>query len=168
VTPQRGNARSITLVDLNHRPFLGDSPEGSRGWAIARHVRSKSGRKRVLFTTRRYSVTTSGHCSSVRQAIPSETLVFDVPNLGGDIHLAVDHAETVSLSNGRTSKVTALGCLLQAIWIARSGRYSIRSRKHASTWKRTTPMRRRRKTNAKTHRERVQRSVHKRARCEYT
>jgi hypothetical protein len=49
---------------------------------IARHVTSKSGRRAVLFTTRRYSVTTSGHCSSVRQAIPSGTTVFSVPNVG--------------------------------------------------------------------------------------
>jgi len=48
---------------------------------IARHVQNKSGERAVLFTIAHYSVTTSGHCSSVRQAIPSGTLVFDVPSL---------------------------------------------------------------------------------------
>jgi hypothetical protein len=60
---------------------------------IARHV--KSGRKTaVLFTTRRYSVTTSGHCSSVRQAIPTGTRVFDVPNVRSDSWSGnvIDHA----------------------------------------------------------------------------
>jgi hypothetical protein len=62
---------------------------------IARHVKSASGRKSaVLFTTRRYSVTTSGHCSSVRQAIPSGTVVFDVPNVRSDSWSGnvIDHA----------------------------------------------------------------------------
>jgi|SRR5579862_37255 len=62
---------------------------------IARHVKNASGRKSaVLFTTRRYSVTTSGHCSSVRQAIPSGTVVFDVPNVRSDSWSGnvIDHA----------------------------------------------------------------------------
>jgi hypothetical protein len=52
---------------------------------IARHVTNKRGCKAVLFTTTHYSVTTSGHCSAVHQAIPSGTLVFNVPNLAGDL-----------------------------------------------------------------------------------
>jgi len=46
---------------------------------IARHVTNKRGEKAVLFTTREYSVTTSGHISSVRGAIPKGALVFNVP-----------------------------------------------------------------------------------------
>ena len=49
---------------------------------IARHVQSKSGQRAVLFTIAHYSVTTTGHCSAVRSAIPSGTVVFDVPSLG--------------------------------------------------------------------------------------
>ena len=44
---------------------------------IARHVETKRGRA-VLFTTRNYSVTTSGHKSTVRCAIPSGVTVFHV------------------------------------------------------------------------------------------
>src|SRR5690349_10787280 len=47
---------------------------------IARHV-SNGKENAVLFTTRTYSVTTSGHCSAVRSAIPSSALVFHVPEL---------------------------------------------------------------------------------------
>jgi len=48
---------------------------------IARHV--QSGKKSaVIFTTRDYSVTTSGHKIAVRSAIPAEgTTVFYVPNI---------------------------------------------------------------------------------------
>jgi hypothetical protein len=49
---------------------------------IARHVTNKSGQRAVLFTIAHYSVTTTGHCSAVRSAIPSGTVVFDVPSLG--------------------------------------------------------------------------------------
>ena len=47
---------------------------------IAKHV-SNGKRSAVLFTTRSYSVTTSGHCSAVRSAIPSSALVFHIPEL---------------------------------------------------------------------------------------
>lgn len=47
---------------------------------IARHITSKSGKSAVLFTTKTYSVTTSGHCSMVRSAI-SHLTRFDVPNV---------------------------------------------------------------------------------------
>jgi hypothetical protein len=49
---------------------------------IARHVTNKSGQRAVLFTIAHYSVTTTGHCSAVRSAIPSGTVVFDVPSMG--------------------------------------------------------------------------------------
>ena len=52
---------------------------------IARHVTNKRGCKAVLFTTAHYSVTTSSHCAAVRQAIPTGTLVFRVPNLADDV-----------------------------------------------------------------------------------
>ena len=46
---------------------------------IARHVTSKSGRKRaILFTNRTYSNTTSKHLGMVRRAIPPDVTVFDV------------------------------------------------------------------------------------------
>jgi hypothetical protein len=73
---------------------------------IARHVRT--GRKTaVLFTTRHYSVTTSGHCSSVRQAIPSGTIVFDVPNVKaswGEIDHPANLAHFVSESQEALGK----------------------------------------------------------------
>jgi hypothetical protein len=83
---------------------------------IACHVKSKSGRKTaVLFTTRRYSVTTSGHCSAVRGAIPSGTTVFSVPNLGGSLTRIIDHdanlehfvtASQESLAKARRARVS--------------------------------------------------------------
>jgi hypothetical protein len=45
---------------------------------IARHVSNKSGRAAILFTTRSYSVTTSGQVSAVRSAIPKNVPVFHV------------------------------------------------------------------------------------------
>src|SRR6267154_4399432 len=53
---------------------------------IARHIvdnpTKKNPKSAVLFTTRSYSVTTSGHISAVRSAIPSSALVFHIPELG--------------------------------------------------------------------------------------
>jgi hypothetical protein len=51
---------------------------------IARHVFKKTGKHAVLFTTATYSVTTSGHCSAVRSAIPSGIPVFHVPEVYPD------------------------------------------------------------------------------------
>ncbi|MGA8224835.1 MAG: hypothetical protein WB780_24545 [Candidatus Acidiferrales bacterium] len=48
---------------------------------IARHVTNDAGERAVLFTTESYSVTTSGHCSAVRSAIPSGIPIFHVPNV---------------------------------------------------------------------------------------
>lgn len=62
--------------------FTGDTiySYGSH-FPIARHVANDSGRRAVLFTTATYSVTTSGHCSAVRSAIPSGIPVFHVPEV---------------------------------------------------------------------------------------
>lgn len=64
---------------------------------IARHVTNGAGERAVLFTTATYSVTTSGHCSAVRSAIPSGIPVFSVPNVchgrySGSELAADDHA----------------------------------------------------------------------------
>lgn len=45
---------------------------------IATHVSNKRGRKAILFTTRTYSSTTSGHVSAVRSSIPKNIPVFKV------------------------------------------------------------------------------------------
>ncbi len=50
---------------------------------IARHVKGTRGRKAFLFTTGRYSVTTSGHCNVVRGAIPAGATVFYVADVEG-------------------------------------------------------------------------------------
>lgn len=47
---------------------------------IARHF-SNGKQDAVVFTTMTYSVTTSGHCSTVRSAIPSSATVFTVPSV---------------------------------------------------------------------------------------
>jgi hypothetical protein len=47
---------------------------------IAHHVENKRGKSAVLLTTRSYSVTTSGHVSAVRCAIPRDVPVFHVYN----------------------------------------------------------------------------------------
>jgi len=49
---------------------------------IAQHVTNKRKQKAILFTTRQYSVTTSGHINAVRGAIPRGALVFNVPLRG--------------------------------------------------------------------------------------
>ena len=64
---------------------------------IARHVTSEAGERAVLLTTATHSVTTSGHCSAVRSAIPSGIRVFHVPNVchgrySGSELTADDHA----------------------------------------------------------------------------
>lgn len=47
---------------------------------IARHI-THQGKHAILMTTRKYSVTTSGHQSDVRQAIKAGTLIFYVENV---------------------------------------------------------------------------------------
>lgn len=65
--------------------FTGDTiySYGSH-FPIACHVTNDAGKRAVLFTTATYSVTTSGHCSAVRSAIPSGTPVFRVPSVCAD------------------------------------------------------------------------------------
>jgi hypothetical protein len=59
--------------------FSGDTIYSyGRHFPVARHVTDKHGRACVLFTTRDYSVTTTGHKSAVRRAIPSGVRVFYV------------------------------------------------------------------------------------------
>jgi hypothetical protein len=62
---------------------------------IARHV--QSGKKSaVLFTEKDYSVTTSGHKSAVRSAIPEGTTVFHVPEVfQEDRYASNDHARNL-------------------------------------------------------------------------
>jgi hypothetical protein len=55
---------------------------------IAKHV-SNGKRNAVLFTTEPYSVTTSGHISATRYAIPSDVQVFNVP----EVELGISKAE---------------------------------------------------------------------------
>jgi hypothetical protein len=90
---------------------------------IARHV--KQGRKAaILFTTRRYSVTTSKHLSQVRQAIPEGTTVFSVPNVRSDSWSGnvVDHA--ANLEHFVTSSKESLGKARRA---RVSGQYDLAS-----------------------------------------
>ncbi len=100
---------------------------------IARHVQSKSGRRAVLFTTRRYSVTTSGHCSSVRQAIPSGTQVFSVPSVRSDSWSGnvIDHARNLehfvteskeSLGKARRARVSGQYDLASAFGLRETAR----------------------------------------------
>lgn len=51
---------------------------------IARHVRTDSGEGVVLFSNRKWSVTTAKHQSYCRRAIPDGVQVFNVPKLGDD------------------------------------------------------------------------------------
>lgn len=59
---------------------------------IAKHYTTKAGDEFILFTTRDYSVTTSGHKSRVRQAIPRSTTVLHVPCVLGCWNSEPDHA----------------------------------------------------------------------------
>ena len=48
---------------------------------IARHITNDRGERAILFTTAHYSVTTSGHCSAVARAIPTDVPVFHVAHV---------------------------------------------------------------------------------------
>ena len=65
---------------------------------IARHIKNASGKKSaVLFTSKDYSVTTSGHKSDVRRAIPAGTQVFDVLSIaGGSWSGMIDHSANLT------------------------------------------------------------------------
>jgi hypothetical protein len=60
---------------------------------IARHIVNKAGGHAILFTTASYSVTTSGHCSAVRSAIPAGIPVFHVPEVYPDTSTAKEAHE---------------------------------------------------------------------------
>jgi hypothetical protein len=90
--------------------FTGDTiySYGSH-FPIARRVTNDAGQRAVLFTTASYSVTTSGHCSAVRYAIPSGVPVFHVPNAchgrySGVDPTADDHAANLADYTGRIEK----------------------------------------------------------------
>jgi hypothetical protein len=72
--------------NANRSVFFRDSTIFSYGehFPIARHVTNKSDKAAVLFTTKTYSVTTTGHCSMVRGAV-SHLTVFDVPNVFANV-----------------------------------------------------------------------------------
>ncbi len=65
---------------------------------IARHVANKKKRRAILFTTQSHSVTTSQHCSAVRSSIPSDALIFHVPNVNvsSDWQAMVRHEENIA------------------------------------------------------------------------
>lgn len=67
----------------NNFYFTGDTiySYGSH-FPIARHITNERGEAAILFTTRDYSSTTSGHKSAVRSAIPGNVPVFHVPLSG--------------------------------------------------------------------------------------
>lgn len=59
---------------------------------IACHVKNSNGKKSaILFTTRGYSSTTSGHISAVRSAIPTGTLIFHVRHPNDGPHSSMTH-----------------------------------------------------------------------------
>jgi hypothetical protein len=72
---------------------------------IARHVTNARGEKAVLFTTAHHSVTTSGHCSAVAQAIPPSVPVFRVPYLRSSRDELPDHADNVESYVRRISEL---------------------------------------------------------------
>jgi hypothetical protein len=90
--------------------FDGDTIYSYGGhFPIARHVVNEAGERAILFTTATYSVTTSGHCSAVRSAIPSGTPVFHIPSLfngryNGDQLTADDHASNLADYSERIEK----------------------------------------------------------------
>lgn len=66
---------------------------------IARHVTGANGEPAILFTTRSYSVTTSGHISRVRRAIPPSARIFFVRNPGDSLRYEIDAAGAAIRSN---------------------------------------------------------------------
>lgn len=83
--------------------FEGDTIYSYRNsFPIARHVEHR-GKRAVMFTTETYSVTTSQHCSIVSSAIPDETPVFHVPDLGSRYRPVPDHAANLKSYTERIS-----------------------------------------------------------------
>jgi hypothetical protein len=62
---------------------------------LATHVQNAKGKPAILINSGSYSVTTSGHQSAVRQAIPSDAVTFTVPYLSEDRYLSNDQARNV-------------------------------------------------------------------------
>jgi hypothetical protein len=90
--------------------FFRDSRIFSYGdhFLIAQHMTNTRGENAVLFTTAGYSVTTSGHKSTVRQAIPRAVPVFNV-DLAGFREATAD-----MVSEYNTRKEETLGKSLRA------------------------------------------------------
>lgn len=86
-----------------------------RHFPIARHITNTKGARAIAFTTRSYSVTTSGHISAVRSAIPNGVQVFHVcdvtAKLGewslNDVQERINSAALLA-SKARTNKETHL------------------------------------------------------------
>jgi hypothetical protein len=93
---------------------------------IAKHVSSKPnmhGERAVLFTTKTYSVTTSGHCSQVRSAIPRDTIVFNVPSLQFGFSKAEDkaqHAQNLSDYITRINEAISKSARARSSWMRES------------------------------------------------
>jgi hypothetical protein len=69
---------------------------------IARHVTNKVGKAAILFTTGRYSVTTSGHVSAASSAIPPGIPVFHVPDVFASNGWKVDTGHAKNLKAYQT------------------------------------------------------------------
>lgn len=89
---------------------------------MARHVTDKDGRAVILFTTRSYSMTTSGHLSQVRRAIPPDVKVFHVerPDREPDKEMLEDYGKRIQeaelkLARARTGLDYRLGALNELI-----------------------------------------------------
>lgn len=74
-----------------NQSFNGTSAK-SYAATIAEIVRNNKGKRAFMVSTRSWSVTTAGHQSSMRRAIPSGETVFNVPRLGTH---SSDHLENV-------------------------------------------------------------------------
>ncbi len=74
---------------------------------IASHVSNERGEHAVLFTTARYSVTTSAHCSAVGCAIPKDVPVFHVPHIRGTWSEAPSHSDNTESYISRISELLA-------------------------------------------------------------
>jgi len=72
---------------------------------IARFVANERDERAVLFTTDHHSVTTSGHCSAVAQAIPPKVPVFRVPHLRSSWGNLPNHTDNVESYVRRISEL---------------------------------------------------------------
>jgi hypothetical protein len=121
--------------------FTGDTiySYGSH-FPIARHVTRDAGKRAVLFTTASYSVTTSGHCSAVRSAIPSGIRVFHVPNVchgryWGSKLTADDHAGNLADYTERIKKYVATSVRARSSYAKESNHgHAVSSRDEASAY----------------------------------